>query len=274
MMIPGILAQRRHGGGGPVLWTPAQLSTAAWFDGDDAGTITLDSGAVSQWADKSGNARHASQATASNRPSVAAGVMNGRDVIRFDGFSDFLATASFFGPAGSLGVTLAMVLNKTAEPVNYSNPITKGLTNSEWSIVMSSNSTAITDTTMRRRIFWRHTTGANQTVRLDTAYGLDGPIIFTGTMRDSGIAAWRSGSPDGTATSASKTLNQNTPLRIGDSSDFHANRFQGDIAEVVLIHSVPTPEDRQKLEGYLAHKWGLAALLPSDHPYKSSAPTV
>ena len=31
-------------------------------------------------------------------------------------------------------------------------------------------------------------------------------------------------------------------------------------------------EDRQKLEGYLAWKWGLQASLPSDHPYKSAAP--
>ena len=31
--------------------------------------------------------------------------------------------------------------------------------------------------------------------------------------------------------------------------------------------------DRQKIEGYLAHKWGLAASLPADHPYKDAAPS-
>ena len=30
--------------------------------------------------------------------------------------------------------------------------------------------------------------------------------------------------------------------------------------------------DVQKAEGYLAHKWGLTSSLPSNHPYKSSAP--
>ena len=30
--------------------------------------------------------------------------------------------------------------------------------------------------------------------------------------------------------------------------------------------------ERQKIEGYLAHKWGLAANLPADHPYKTEAP--
>ena len=32
--------------------------------------------------------------------------------------------------------------------------------------------------------------------------------------------------------------------------------------------------NRQKLEGYLAHKSGLTANLPADHPYKTTPPTV
>jgi hypothetical protein len=37
---------------------------------------------------------------------------------------------------------------------------------------------------------------------------------------------------------------------------------------------LPYPSDvnRQKLEGYLAHKWGLGANLPVDHPYKTVGP--
>jgi hypothetical protein len=33
-----------------------------------------------------------------------------------------------------------------------------------------------------------------------------------------------------------------------------------------------TNDEPEKLEGYLAHKWGLAANLPLSHPYKNSAP--
>jgi hypothetical protein len=42
----------------------------------------------------------------------------------------------------------------------------------------------------------------------------------------------------------------------------------GDIAEIV----VGILADRQRHEGYLAHKWGLTANLPNDHPYKNNAP--
>jgi hypothetical protein len=45
-----------------------------------------------------------------------------------------------------------------------------------------------------------------------------------------------------------------------------------DAAEIVLYNVVLSTTNIQKIEGYLAWKWGLQANLPSGHPYKSSAP--
>jgi hypothetical protein len=47
----------------------------------------------------------------------------------------------------------------------------------------------------------------------------------------------------------------------------------GNIAEIVIFNSSLGTTDRQKMEGYLAWKWGLEANLPVGHPYKSAAPT-
>ena len=47
--------------------------------------------------------------------------------------------------------------------------------------------------------------------------------------------------------------------------------FDGCIGEIIIINSVENTL-RQMIEGYLAHKWNLADKLPSDHPYKNSAP--
>jgi hypothetical protein len=49
------------------------------------------------------------------------------------------------------------------------------------------------------------------------------------------------------------------------------------MCEVVLMVNVLGTSDREKLEGYLAHKWqgaGAANNLPSGHPFKSVPPTV
>lgn len=48
----------------------------------------------------------------------------------------------------------------------------------------------------------------------------------------------------------------------------------GAIGEVFIASSVLSTDDRQKMEGCLAHKWGLAGQLPSNHPYKSRPPTI
>ena len=49
-----------------------------------------------------------------------------------------------------------------------------------------------------------------------------------------------------------------------------------EVYEIVYIQNYADVDTalRQKIEGYLAHKWGLAANLPIDHPYKTFAPRV
>ena len=62
------------------------------------------------------------------------------------------------------------------------------------------------------------------------------------------------------------------------------NGMQGRIAEVINFNRASTNTQfgydprptgyEQKIEGYLAHKYGIQSKLPSDHPYKSAAPTT
>jgi hypothetical protein len=43
------------------------------------------------------------------------------------------------------------------------------------------------------------------------------------------------------------------------------------VAELIAFDSVLSTADRQKIEGYLAHKWGLSSILPNTHPAKSAS---
>lgn len=88
-MNPRLLRPRASG------FDPRSITgLAAWFDAADASTVTLVNDAVSQWNDKSGNGRNASQSTANNRPTYAD-TRNGRSVITFNGTSHTLTTGSF-----------------------------------------------------------------------------------------------------------------------------------------------------------------------------------
>ena len=77
-------------GGGAVALSPVS-GMAIWYDANDAGTFTYSSSnIISQWADKSGNARNATQATTASQPTRETNVINGLPIVRFDGSNDSL----------------------------------------------------------------------------------------------------------------------------------------------------------------------------------------
>jgi hypothetical protein len=63
-------------------------------------------------------------------------------------------------------------------------------------------------------------------------------------------------------------------FRIGAAEGSAGAYWNGSLCEVLVIASSVSTANRQTIEGYLAHKWGLSSSLPSDHPYKSAPPTV
>jgi hypothetical protein len=51
-----------------------------------------------------------------------------------------------------------------------------------------------------------------------------------------------------------------------------AASISGNMCEVLIGNSNPSEADRQRIEGYLAWKWGTVANLDASHPYKLSPP--
>ena len=223
--------------GGVKLWRPDELgaSLALWLDAEDTSTITLNGSTVSQWDDKSGNGRHASQATASLQPTYLATGFNSKPVVSFDGSDDELTITSTF----ALGETAAMVAQRSTidQPV-IEAPIAAD------------------------RGFW----GAYSGFTTHSNYAVDGGPLL-------------SASPDSAVTTPSlvsqtELLQSSTfAYKLGSATPGY-QFLNGFIAEVVVTDTLLPTADRQKLEGYLAWKWGLEANLPAGHPYKSTPPTA
>ena len=73
-------------------------------------------------------------------------------------------------------------------------------------------------------------------------------------------------------TPAFYSVNPARVTRIGNS--FWTSNSVPMIHEVVGFNTVLSLNDRQRVEGYLAWKWGSVQYLASDHPYKNSRPTM
>lgn len=72
-------------------------------------------------------------------------------------------------------------------------------------------------------------------------------------------------------------LSQSQTLRIMANRNGN-KKASGRFAELLLVagdRGVTGDVDRyvEQAEGYLAHKWGITSVLPSDHPYKTTEPT-
>lgn len=88
------------GVGGYYGWRPTNISgcqlwldasdPAVMFDATTGGSLVTNGNTVARWEDKSGNARHFTQGTANNRPTLRTNSQNGLATLEFDGSNDRL----------------------------------------------------------------------------------------------------------------------------------------------------------------------------------------
>jgi hypothetical protein len=244
----------------------------AWFDAADASTFIFSSGSnISRWSDKSGLQNHA--VTIAGTPTLTVNTLAGRPVVTFTGSQNIRST---YAPATS---TTAQTMFIVARPSSISGTqavMTLGPSGSyanpppRTSIMFNSNWT----TGWFLGADWGGYNGAGTGTAVST------------TRTDIVVATWYSGSngntsangtqgPDSTATTPALAVKSATGcLLIGANVDLGLNpthlAFSGYIAEVLVYGKALTVADRQRIEGYLASKWGLQSQLPALHPYVST----
>jgi hypothetical protein len=229
---------------------------ALWLDAADRNTFTLTGSNISQWNDKSGNGRNATQSTAGNRPTynstsnfvnftrTSSQFMNLPDSTLPSGNSSYayfvvctwyqLADGHGIIGGGNYGTTnqvfAARSINTTGQVVTY-----------WWGNDLTSSNNAYS---------------ANTPVLLDFMYtaGSTRSIVVNGTINVSDTPGTRS---QGTG---NNTIGRTYPAL----SEF----LNGNIQEIVVYSNALTTSERQQVEGYLASKWGLTSGLPATHPFK------
>lgn len=247
-----------------ALWMPTQLTIALWYDADDSSTITLNGSTVSQWKDKSGNNRNVSQSTATAQPTYATNTLNGKPVLTFDA-GDTLNhnTDAFYSSDISF-----FAVAKTNSTTTLQSIISKNTSgNREWyfgvdttnKIYLRTNDIG-TSSSGERRAASTGSAGTNYGIWGASKSGADVTLSLDGTTN---IVTLTTGT----------VFNGASGIQIGNAAIVSAP-LNGGIAEIIVVASSLSDTDRQKLEGYLAHKWGLTANLPSGHSYKNTAPTV
>lgn len=224
---------------------------AAWWD---ASTLAgADGAAVTQLDDRSGNEKHATKGSA---PQPTMRTRDGYRVMRLVG-GDYLTAPN--SVAGATDLTILAVSFRTTH-TGFTGPV--GNNPAYTNAIFASNGTLNYSGVSGARI-----DGHAGTAETNNAWNLQamrklGTGVGNLSFRKSGGAATTTNAP-GIASigSGAHTL-----------GSYGTTGYVGDFGEAVIYNRALTDAEIEQVEGYLAHKWGQTALLPSGHPYKSAAP--
>lgn len=246
--------------GGPKLWRPNALagSLALWLDAEDTASITLNGTTVSQWADKSGNGRNAAQSTAANQPTFATSGIFGKPSLGFDG-NDLMSGT--WSPATASQATVAVVCSYGVSTTT-SAAASIGTNSANSGLGIGWNATF----TRYNSFLWGVNEGS-----LSSAF-TSNPVIQIGLLSSTEVAQSFNGVLNQAAIGSPATIS--TAYQVGAINGVLPLSAASRVAEVVILNVSASTDNRQRLEGYLAWKWGLEANLPSNHPYKLLPPTV
>lgn len=233
-----------------LLWTPADITTNFWLDAMDASTITLDetfNTQVTQWDDKSGNNNHAVQGTPTRQPFYSASddMFGGRPSV----YNIVSGTGKYlFTPILSVK-RIYMILyfgdgTYTKFPT-HNSPFGNG------------GNVRVTGRTNQNK--WD-----NQNDFDDAGTYRDGSTTdmkANATVNPMPPTLWKFDS----------SILQTDDWYIMNNNQYYTN-WEGGMGETIFTDGTEDLATQQKIEGYLAHKWGIVSNLPSDHPYKTVAP--
>lgn len=224
----------------------------AWYDASDFSSLSLDSGKVDTWLDKSGNNYDLIHEIDAQRPSYVASGINGEGTVRFD--DSYLRSVI---PTQSVTGTTVFIVMKRNSAVEYSA-----------SLILRDSSKLYDTTTESLMLSYQGLTTL-QTYRQGSFSPYSYPSISDSFLH----GAWFDGADTKSVLNDSVSdLDPSAAIFGYDTIDlgyrysyipevpgvkFKNTSFDGDIAEVVIYNRALTEEEFYYISGYLKFKWNL-----------------
>jgi hypothetical protein len=257
-------------------WEPSALGADlnGWYDANSASNVIVIDNAVSEWRDRSTNGRHLSQTVSANRPTYDLNGLDGskRTIKSIGGDAKWLvADAPGLGGGAHLWAITVVTMNAATGSAGRLLSVdllgTADYIDPSVSVLLYNNQVTPATLASYRNPSVRSVSG---TVILDT------PMIVGTVYNGVNNITYLNGSP---GTTVASTGNFASNLRtilfgslLGRANTSDGSVWRGECSEIVMGNTELSTENRQRIEGYLAHKWDFSTSLPDGHPYKASPP--
>jgi hypothetical protein len=238
-------------------WTPTSLgsSLAIWLDASDATTLSSSGGLVSEWRDKSGNARHAVQTSPSSQPTLNGSAISISDYNRF--MTGAMAVGSM---PTSIQVTVVFTASGGGRNGYQSHPFTRTTNNFPTPYDGYNDTLLVGGPTGSYAGFGGYADIRNRTTR----------TVLSTSMSATKVEQYLNGT-------LQKTDSGNYPYQdvpsifyVGTRDDRYTH-FTGEINEIVVTNELSSA-DRTSLNSYLGAKWAVSGF-PSP-PTNSAVPVL
>lgn len=233
-------------------WTPKYIQTVFWYDPSDASTITTSGSNVTQVDDKSGNGYTLTPEVGQNPPLIGTRTLNDLNVLEWTG-NNCIENTSFSYDQSATPLNFAFIVyHDTIGVQEFYFSGTQTTTNRIFGRRLSD---ARHDVAAPTRITTSYTVSDNQpTLILNQLNATNSLVRINGDQKVSGNIG----------------VNAFQILALGHNEN-EASDLDGYFAEII---GFPDNTQQERVEGYLAWKWGLVANLPAGHPYKNSPPII
>lgn len=234
-------------------WTPADTTLPDWWIDASQLAGLVDGDPVTSWDDESGNLAPAVVGTFS-APHYKTNILNGKPVVRFVAASNEALRALPNTGAGAMTMFAVGKLNGGADGrlIGGIYPLKRNWLIGWWNG---------TEDSLYAEGFVNSGGTATTAVKVYSA-------VLTGSL----TSFYNEGNLIASNTGGLANINSGVALSGYDATG-SSELSNGDIAEVLIYNSALNTADRQKVEGYLAWKYGTQAQLDVSHPYYSAAPT-
>lgn len=248
----------------------------AWFDAADLTTVQFASGSnIARWLDKSGFQNHLAT-NSSNQgfwPTYTSNTLNGKPVVTF---SNAGMLGGYGPPTSTTPHTIFVVARPAALPAGqqvlfqismYPNGITSGFgfvladyASYKWYVgaLYGGNEGNYSNNTVASI--------SRTDVVAGTWYG--GSNVNTTT---NGVTGSDSTQTPGSITTRAAGGRMTVGGHWYVYENYYRNFYNGYMAEILVFSNALGVADRQRIEGYLAWKWGLQSQLPALHPYSNAS---
>lgn len=273
-------AGRRPSTSPAASWSPSTgITPVVWIDASDSENYTTSGTTLTGVTDKAGTYTM----NINNTPTVISSGLNGLSVFDFDGSNEYIQSNSYEsqvdgnGNHWAIGLFLADTVDGTKDSFwSYETnqtpkrdyAVSSGASNNTWpgELDLDALSTDRISSTIGNKQDW------NSSISMDSWHIVVAIFNKTGNQILQRVDGANIFTP---VNDYDNSLSENQELRL--MRNRASQELDGQFAEFFAVADLPGTggtdiSDVEKAEGYLAHKWGLASILPSDHAYKTNPP--